>query len=251
VAAPLLALFVESRGFWAFAGYLALAAPLLYAGRKGVTPAGWLLLLAFGYLAIGALRHITFFAIVSIYPLSSAIAALAPRLDRFVYARGAVLGTLVASVGLLIRFGNLDGAYPYYVQSNYFSGALVDYLDNEQARGNVLNSYELGAELVYRFYPRLKPAIDSRVDVYGEKYLLDVLRLNSDESALRQYVNRYQVAYILLTWRDFDEGIRRMPHIRDDGWHVVFADDRAVLLGRPAPVAPATRWLVLVTRYLD
>ncbi len=224
-------LFVESRGFWAFAGYLALAAPLLYAGRKGVTPAGWLLLLAFGYLVIGALRHIAFFAVVSIYPLSSAIAALAPRIDRSAYARGAVLGILVASAGLLIRFGNLDGAYPYYVQSNYFSKALVDYLGNEQVRGNVLNSYELGAELIYRFYPRLKPVIDSRVDVYGEKYLLDLLRLNSDEPALRQFVNRYQIAYVLLTWRDFNEGIRHMPHIRDDGWHIVFADDKVVLLG--------------------
>ncbi|HXZ54693.1 MAG TPA: hypothetical protein VEH03_04490, partial [Burkholderiales bacterium] len=75
------------------------------------------------------------------------------------------------------------------------------------------------------------PAIDSRVDVYGEKYLLDVLRLNSDESALRQYVNRYQVAYILQTWRDFNEGIRHMPRLRDDGWHVVFADQDVVLLG--------------------
>jgi hypothetical protein len=224
-------LFVESRGFWAFAGYLALAAPLLYAGRKGVTPAGWLLLLAFGYLAIGALRHIAFFAIVSIYPLSGAIAALAPRIDRSVYARGTVLGILVASAGLLVRFGNLNAAYPYYVQSHYFSKGLVDYLDNKRARGNVLNSYELGAELIYRFYPRLKPAIDSRVDVYGEKYLLDLLRLNSDERALRQFVNRYQVGYILLTWRDFNEGIRRMPDIRKDGWHVAFADQNAVLLG--------------------
>lgn len=224
--------FVDTRGFWAFAGYIALAAPLLYAGRKGVTPAGWLLLLVFGYLVIGALRHIAFFAIISIYPLSSAIAALAPRIDRSVFARGTVLGILVASVGLLIRFGNLNEAYPYYVQSNYFSKALVDYLGTGQVRGNVLNSYELGAELVYRFYPRLKPAIDSRVDVYGEKYLLELLRLNSDERALRQFVNRYQIAYILLTWRDFNEGIRRMPHIRDDGWHIVFSDPKAVLLGR-------------------
>jgi len=224
-------LFAGSRGFWAFAGYLALAAPLLYAGRRGVTPAGWLLLLAFGYLAIGALRHIAFFAIVTIYPLSSAIATLAPRIDRSAYARGAVFGILVTGAGLLIRFGNINAAYPYYVQSHYFSRALVDYLGNEQVRGNVLNSYELGAELVYRFYPRLEPAIDSRVDVYGEKYLLDVLRLNSDESALRQYVNRYQVAYILQTWRDFNEGIRHMPRLRDDGWHVVFADQDVVLLG--------------------
>lgn len=225
-------LFVDTRAFWALVVYLALAAPLLYAGRKGVTPAGWLLLLAFGYLAVGALRHIAFFAIVSIYPLSSALAVLSPRIDRSAYARGALFGILLASVGLLIRFGNLNGAYPYYVQSNFFSKALVDYLSNREVRGNVLNSYELGAELVYRFYPRLKPAIDSRVDVYGEKYLLDILRLNSDERALREFVNHYHVDYILQTWRDFNEGIRHMPQLRDEGWHIVFADQRAVLLGR-------------------
>jgi hypothetical protein len=231
--------FVDSRGFWAFLAYLGLAGAVLYAGRKNVTPAGWLLLLAFSGLAISAQRHIAFFAFASLYPVSLAAAPLAARLERIPSVPAGMLAFLVACIGLLVTFGNMFGAYPYFVPSNRFSPLLVEYLDNPRVRGNVLNSYVLGAELIYRYYPRLRPAIDSRIDVYGEKYFLELLQLNTDERALEQFVNRYHVDYILLLWRDFNEGIRRMPHIRDDGWRIVFADEKVVLLGRPAPAADA------------
>ncbi|MGA8049368.1 MAG: hypothetical protein WCA09_04225 [Burkholderiales bacterium] len=233
--------FMDSRGFWAFVVYLALGGTVLYAGRKSVTPAGWLLLLAFGYLALGAQRHIAFFAFASIYPLSMAIAPLASRIERTPLVRGGILALLTGCAGLLVGFGNLYGGFPYYVPSSYFSPLLVEYLENDRVRGNVLNSYVLGAELVYRFYPRLRPAIDSRIDVYGEKYFVDLLRLNTDERALEQFVTRYRVDYMLLLWRDFNEGVQRMPHIRDSGWRIVFADQKVVLLGRPGSTAVAPR----------
>jgi hypothetical protein len=124
------------------------------------------------------------------------------------------------------------GAFPYFVESRNFSPMLIEYLDNPQLRGNVLNSYALGSELVYRYYPRLRPAIDSRVDLYGEQYFVRLLALNTDEDALRRFVDRYAVGYILLLWPEFDQGIRRMPHIRDDGWRIMFADHKVVVLGR-------------------
>ncbi len=226
-------LFVGSRGFWAFMLFLAFSAVVLYFGRREVPVSGWLLLLAFGYLALGTSRHIAFFAVVSVYPLSAAIRGIASRLEPLRVVRGAVLALVVACVGLVVRYGNLYGGFPYHVISNNFSLLLVEYLDRPQLRGNVLNSYALGSELIYRYYPRLRPAIDSRVDVYGEKYFLELLRLNSDERALKAFIARYHVDYILLLQRDFDQGIRRMPHLRDDGWRVIFTDGSVVMLGRP------------------
>ncbi|MGA8006243.1 MAG: hypothetical protein WCA17_09090, partial [Burkholderiales bacterium] len=135
---------------------------------------------------------------------------------------------------LVVRYGNLYGGYPYRVESHNFSPLLVEYLDRPEIKGNVLNSYELGSELVYRYYPRLRPAIDSRAEAYGRKYFLELLRLNSDERALKAFIARYHVNYILLLQRDFDLGIRSMPDLRNDGWRIVFVDGKVVLLGRPS-----------------
>lgn len=225
--------FAGSRGYWAFLIYLAFAAAVLSFGWRNVPPAGALLLLVFGYLALQTQRHIVFFAVASVYPVAAALRRVAPRMFAPPAARAAALALIVAGAGLALRYGNLYGGYPYYVPPHNFSPLLVEYLDRPEIRGNVLNSYELGAELIYRYYPRLRPAIDSRADAYGSKYFLELHRLNSDERALKAFIARYHVDYILLLQRDFDLGIRHMPDLRNDGWRIVFADGKVVLLGRP------------------
>jgi len=231
-APTLSGLFVGSRGFWAFLVFVATATGLVLHQWKAVPAAGLLLLIAFGDLALEAQRHIVFFAVVAIYPLSAALRGDAARFERMRLVPGAVLAMLILCAGLLVRYGNMSGGYPYFVASLNFSAALVDYLDQAQVRGNVFNSYALGSELAYRYYPRLRPAIDSRIDVYGEQYFLRILALSNDAAALRQFVERYHVDYMLLARPDFDDGIRRMTHLRADGWRILFADHKIVLLGR-------------------
>jgi len=224
--------FLWSRGFWAFAFYLAFVLAALWKGWKALSPTAALVLIVFGTLALQTQRHITLFAFASVYPLSMAVAASAPRLQGTRLAGAALPVLLAACAGLLVRYGNMYGGFPYSVESRNFSPLLVEFVENNRLRGNVLNSYALGAELVYRFYPRLRPAIDSRIDVYGEKYFLYVRGLNSDEQALTDFLERYRVGYMLLLWPEFDDGIRRMSRLREDGWRIVFADDKMVLLGR-------------------
>jgi hypothetical protein len=225
--------FVGTGGFWAFMLYLPVLAAVLFAGRKRLSAAALLLLVAFGALALSAERHIALFAVVSLYPLSLAAAALTSRLDASRRLRAGVLLAIVGAVGLALRYGNLSGGFPYFVESNNFSLLLAGYVDAGGVRGNVLNSYALGAELVYRAYPRARPAIDSRMDVYGEDYFLYIERALHDESAFREFVRRYDVHYVLVTWPDFDAGLRHMPDLRGAGWHIAFADHKAVLLARP------------------
>jgi hypothetical protein len=225
--------FAGSRGYWAFLAFLAFCAAVLSLGWRNVPPAGALLLLAFGYLALHAQRHIVFFALVSVYPLAAAMRGSAPRLLAPPAVRAAVLALIVVCAGLVLRYGNLYGGYPYRVVSHNFSLLLVEYLDRPEIKGNVLNSYELGSELIYRYYPRLRPAIDSRAYAYGRKYFLELLGLNSNERALKAFIARYHVDYILLLQRDFDLGLRHMPDLRNEGWRIVFADGNVVLLGRP------------------
>jgi hypothetical protein len=227
--------FVGTRGFWAFVAFCAAGAALLALGWRRVPPAGALLLLAFGCLALQAQRHIALFAFVAVFPLSAAAGALEHKLAGSRGARAALLALLVGCAALLVRYGNLYGGHPYFVESRNFSQLLIGVLDNPRLQGNVLNSHALGAELSYRYYPRLRPSIDSRIDVYGKDYFERLQAVQNDEQALRQFVERYRVSFILLLWPEFDRGIRRMPHIRDDGWRIAFADSKAVLLVRLQP----------------
>lgn len=224
--------FIGSRGFWAFVAFVALTSAVLARGWRRVPPAGALLLVAFACLALQTQRHIAFFAVVSVFPLSAALGPTAARLDRSARALGAAAALLACGGALLVRYGNLYGGYPYAVASNHFSPGLIDYVRERKLEGNVLNSYALGAEIVYRFYPSLRPSIDSRIDVYGREYLERMLTVQNDEQAFRQFVARYGVRYVLLLWPEFELGLRRMPHLQAEGWRIVFVDHKMVMLER-------------------
>jgi len=222
--------FVGSRGFWVFMAFLALVAATLSAGWRSVPPGGALLLLLFGSLALQTQRHIALFAMVSIYPLAAAMRAPGAKLERLALIRASLPALLVLCTAALVRYGNVYGAYPYFSESRNFSPLLIEYLDDPLRHGNVLNSYALGAELAYRYYPRLRPAIDSRVDVYGKEYFERLAALHTDEQALRQFIERYRVGYMLLLWPEFEAGMRGMQRLREDGWRIAFADHKVVLL---------------------
>jgi hypothetical protein len=142
-----------------------------------------------------------------------------------------VVALCVVGAAALASFGNFYRAYPYETPSWNFTPPLIDYVEANRLEGNVLNSYELGAELIHRFYPRLRPSIDSRLDSYGEMYFLHSLRLMQSEPEMLKFIGEYDVRYMLLLWRDF-ESVRPMKGLAANGWSVRFADHKMVLLGR-------------------
>lgn len=224
--------FAGSRGFWAFAAFLAFGAVMLACCWRRVPAAGALLLVVFGALALHTQRHIVFFAVFSLFALGAALGGAA-RLESSRAAMAVLLALLAGGAALLVRYGNLYGGYPYAVASNNFSPALIDYVTARRLEGNVLNSYALGAELVYRFYPRLRPSIDSRIDIYGREYFERMLTAQNDEHAFREFTARYNVRFVLLLWPEFEQGLRRMPRLQADGWRIIFADHKMVMLERP------------------
>ena len=160
VGRHVLAAFARARGFWAYLGFLALCLAVVVACRRNLRAADILLLIAFGYLSMDRQRHIVLFAFVSLYVLARVIGprAIGPRATRG--AMALLLVSLLAGGAMLLRYGNLQGEFPYSVPSRKFTPQLIEYVDSRDLRGNVFNSFELGAELVHKFYPRLRPAID-------------------------------------------------------------------------------------------
>jgi hypothetical protein len=41
------------------------------------------------------------------------------------------------------------------------------------------------------------------------------------------------VRHVLLPWSEFQQGLARSPGLQADGWRIVFADHKMVMLERP------------------
>jgi hypothetical protein len=66
-------------------------------------------------------------------------------------------------------------------------------------------------------------------------YFLHALRLLQSEPQMVAFIGDYDVRYMLLLWRDFEQ-VRAMSALPASGWTVRFADHKMVLLGRaPTP----------------
>lgn len=220
--------FMDERGFWAYACLLAVCAAALLACWRRAGATELLLLAAFGALSLDRQRYVLFFALVALYVLARLAGPAAASGKRLT---AALLVLVVAGTAALAQYGNFRRAYFYEAASLNFSPLLVEYIEEQKPRGNVINSYELGAELIHRFYPALRPSIDSRVDSYGEMYFLHMLELLSDEREMLKFIDQYDVRYMLLLQRDF-ERVKQMEGLLRSGWKTRFADRRMVLLAR-------------------
>lgn len=191
-----------------------------------------LMAVLFSILAMKAYRFLVYAGMV----LAFVASALPPR--SWSGARGKAIGFVLATgfsaltLGLAMNFGNAAGSWPHeYAHTESLSVLMKQVLSTPRLQGNVLTSYELGAELVYRAYPRLKPSIDSRIDSYGDYYTAAHHHLLLDDTLLAQFVKEYDVRYALLLNRDYAQ-FRSLASMRAGEWQVVMLDGRAAFLRR-------------------
>ncbi|TWO69013.1 hypothetical protein FN976_19935 [Caenimonas sedimenti] len=221
-----------------FLGVLAAALALVLVRRDRLRWTDWLLLAAFGLLAFRALRFPVLFGFVAIVPCARAIGLRPPaQVERRMVGAATVLAA--CALPLVLKFGNGYGAWPYYAPSANFTLMMRERIEDPDLRGNVFNHAVLGPELIYRAWPRLKPVVDTRADSYGDAYYVAVIDLLNDETRLRAFLDEYDVNYMLLMREDFDDTVRHMKALRQDGWRGYFQDHKAVLLYRSKPKAPA------------
>lgn len=191
-----------------------------------------LIALMFSVLAMKAYRFLVYGGMV----LTFVAAALPPK--QWSGMRGQMTGFALSTglsafiLGLAMNFGNALGSFPYeYRHTESLSYLMKDVLRTSHLEGNVLTSYELGAELVYRTYPRLKPSIDSRIDSYGDAYTEDHRHLMLNDALLERFVKEFDVRYALLLNRDFEQ-FKHRASARKGEWKIILLDGRVVFLRR-------------------
>ncbi|OLC56990.1 MAG: hypothetical protein AUH85_04490 [Chloroflexi bacterium 13_1_40CM_4_68_4] len=216
---------------FAFLLLVALAAALL-SGREGIAarlgaPLLWPgLIVPFALLAL-TIQRTTPYACMTLAPFVAAMApdvlrrarATAPEIPRTAAAMGVVLLAAMLAVVAAI------GAPRDPDLSGYPTGALAALRD---ARGNLLNEYDWGGYLI-RYAPEHPVFVDGRVNsLYPRGIVVDFQDAVSLAPGYRDVLKRWDIALVLLRPERPLSGA-----LREDGWKVLGADAKWVLLSRP------------------
>lgn len=224
---------------WMGLGCAALTGTVMLLQWRRLSAVEALMYLMFLILALKTVRFLVYQGMVAAFVLSALATARQQSAKKQIRVYAASTFAAALMLGLASQFGNAFGAFPHSALgiSPSYTSFMVKKLNAPDLQGNVINSYELGAELVYRAYPRLRPSIDSRIDSYGGAYTWLNGRLFQDDALLTDYVKKYDVRYMLLSHRDF-RSVEKLPSWTSGRWFIRAMDQRAVLLQRsdlPAP----------------
>lgn len=220
------------RGFWIALGVWTTMAVAIIFSRKRLGATEWLMFFAFSYLAYKAIRFPVYIGMIAAYIIPTCLpkACLKKSHESYILSAGIFLS--LATIGAVYVYGNAGKNSIYNdLDRTKFTLPMVSALSNPSLKGNVLNTMELGAELIYRTYPRMRPSLDCRVDSYGFDYTNFNGALFDNDILLSEFVQRYDVRYLLMDSNHFQRFLL-MPNWINKKWRIYFGDRRAVLLQR-------------------
>jgi hypothetical protein len=110
------------------------------------------------------------------------------------------------------------------------------YLDTNQIKGNVFNSFDNGGYLIFKLWPKHQVFIDNRADAYPSTFLNGVFKpMLEDETTFLNAVEKYQIKTII--WPKTDITPRSqyflkviMPNL--SGWDKAYEDPYSLVLMR-------------------
>ncbi len=220
------------RGFWIAIMVWLLLTALIIVGRRRVGAVEWLFFLAFTFLAYRAIRFPVYLGMVAAYIVPACLPADWRQKSHEFRLLKICSAVAFATLMGVVWYGNAAENRPFTLgDKTKFTVPMIKVLSDPSLHGNVLNSMEFGAELIYLSYPRLRPSVDARFDSYGSDYNLFNEALLHNDKLLDEYVERYDVPYLLINHTQF-ESFKRLTNWTSARWRIYFLDQRAVLLQR-------------------
>jgi len=210
-----------------------------------------LVFLVFLVLSLRMNRNVVDFALATAPGVAATAAAIAPGLTAGLMRRRTAPGDRPAEEGrpiaplpwiagtlavLTVWFAVFGYAYGPALRRRVGLGlghnvpvAAAAYLDAIGLRGAVFNTYASGAYLVYRLYPAVRVAMDSRNDVYGDELYRLYTRALVDSDTLDDLLKRLDAGAIVLEWPN--QGMMTAAAVvhRLKGWTPVYFDDLTVI----------------------
>jgi hypothetical protein len=156
-------------------------------------------------MTVQAIRFVAFIGILGFPIMVRAWLAVADPYARSPLVKRRPL--LEAAVFALILASTLVYGFPYgqakHRRVGWGMGGRMPYqatrfMAERGLEGTIYNDYGDGAFLIYHLYPRMRPVMDSRIDLYGSKLAREYFTSRVDPVPFFKYLNKYKVAYILL-----------------------------------------------------
>ncbi|WP_141211473.1 hypothetical protein [Rhodoferax sp. TH121] len=220
---------VNERGWWIALIVWIACVVWICIHRQKLSAVDVLVFLLFTALAYKAIRFPVYLGIVAAYLLTR----LQPEVWKLPHFQLAITKIMAITSSILIilvvLYGNAYGVKPYSYGLYRLGPELEAALEDDSHHGNVLNSMELGAELIYRAHPRLRPTIDCRVDSYGMDYYRYTMSLINSRELLQEFVKRYQVKYMLYETPRVLDAVRRGTFDATQ-WKILAQDKRFLFM---------------------
>jgi hypothetical protein len=200
---PLFILFLT--GVWVLVG----------ARWRQIHPVRVLVLAGLSAMAIAHARHQMPFTIVGTSFVAPLLGSERPFAERFAWRWGLGLFVAVAAIRLAIPFHPADTAI--------LPKQAIASVPTEVRTLPVFNSYSFGGPLILS---GIKPYIDGRADMYGDRFTLNYLAiLRGDRARFNAADQRWRFGWAILDPRD--ELANRL--VRDRDWTKTYSDAHAVV----------------------
>jgi hypothetical protein len=215
-ALPLLAMFLLLMG-------------ISMKSKHRISTVNLLLCLAFGYAVLHAVKQVTYFALVTIPVLSQLLVSiLPPQIQKPKSSRLIRWGSLV--IALFCGFVLFEGISQLpekqrKAESLYFPKAAVDWIIENNPKGNVFNTYNWGGYLIWRLYPEYQVYIDGRCDMYGAAFLEKYGEIRQIHSGWLEMLNEEGIQWVLIEKESY---MANAMNLTAD-WEKAYEDDMSVI----------------------
>lgn len=202
----------------------------------------WIVFLVF---SLKAVRNIPFFAFAAylVFITNAMHISLKDFIPlRFTHPKFKYITVIILQLFLLIWvLQYIDGMFyrAYYDfdkkdwKSSYggislrsYPDKAVDFLKDNEIKGNFFNDFNSGAYLLGRVYPDIKVFIDGRTEVYGGKFFKEVYRKimeEGDVDVFEEIVQKYHLTGALLNSSRQDVPKKLLKYLyKSKDWHLVY-----------------------------
>jgi hypothetical protein len=202
------------------------------------------LILLFGHMALFSSRHMPLFAMIAGPILlrqanisfakmdGPLIASVKHRLDNLRTIDQSTHPVLWPGVGGLIVFMlTATGMISHSFNAKYVPRAAIEFIKNENIKGNMFNNDEFGDSIIYAAWPKYKVFIDGRTDMYGTARVKEYLKVVQAEPGWEDVLAKYKMTWV---FHDPSSVLSKLLLEKPD-WKLVYADKTAHIFVKAIP----------------
>ncbi|PIS42087.1 MAG: hypothetical protein COT24_05440 [Candidatus Kerfeldbacteria bacterium CG08_land_8_20_14_0_20_40_16] len=178
-------------------------------------PLYFLIFLFFGYSNFKGIRNVVLYALGIYVPFVYAFKEFIASFKTTLFQRRVLYpiiqsGLIIFLFLLFFQFvfkGNSFGLNYHYFDLgaalDNFPETAVEFIDQVKIEGNMMNQYDLGSFLIWRWYPQRKVFLDGRSGLYGEDFFFRYKSFGSNRNELAKATEEYNFNFILVQHSEF------------------------------------------------